>query len=217
MNEDKIEVAEAAQNKNEANTVSTKNVAGSDEIGKLALALSKAQGEFDIASKDSDNTFYKSKYANIDEVLGAIRPHLAKNELALMQFSTGDIKEICITTRLIHSSGQWIESEISSPPVQKMDIQGQGKAITYLRRYSAVSMLAIAQEDDDGNSSVAEQDNLNITDKQIADIEKMLKNYPAIRRKLIEEYKQLALIPKDDFGTVIKRINKNSEYIDSQK
>ena len=42
-------------------------------ITELSAALSKAQGEMGSAKKGTDNTFYKSKYADLAEVIKAIK------------------------------------------------------------------------------------------------------------------------------------------------
>ncbi len=54
--------------------------------GALDEALAKAQGEIDIASKDSVNPAFRSKYANLTSVWEACRPALAKNSIALTQW-----------------------------------------------------------------------------------------------------------------------------------
>jgi hypothetical protein len=62
--------------------------------------------------------------------------------------------KIGVTTLLGHSSGQWIESTFHVEPA-RFDAQGAGSAVTYLRRYSLMSILGIAAEDDDGEGAVA--------------------------------------------------------------
>jgi hypothetical protein len=57
-----------------------------------------------------------------------------------------------VTTLLSHTSGQWMQSCVSSP-IGKADSQGVGSAITYLRRYSLAAVAGVAQEDDDGNAA----------------------------------------------------------------
>ena len=58
---------------------------------------------------------------------------------------------ICVTTTLLHSSGQWMRSKIKLP-LSKVDAQGVGAAVTYGRRYGLSAMVGIAQFDDDANS-----------------------------------------------------------------
>jgi len=54
---------------------------------------------------------------------------------------------------LIHSSGEWIKSEIRMP-IAKKDAHGIGAATTYGRRYLLSSMVGVAQADDDGNGAI---------------------------------------------------------------
>ena len=58
---------------------------------------------------------------------------------------------MCVTTLLMHSSGQWLRSKVKLP-LSKVDAQGVGAAITYGRRYGLSAIAGIAQFDDDANS-----------------------------------------------------------------
>lgn len=125
----------------------------SESISALATALAKAQGEMENASKNAANPHFKSKYADLSEVLNTIRPVLSKHGLAIVQMPSFAEGVAHVETMLMHSSGEWL-AEVASAPVSKQDAQGVGSAITYLRRYSAAAFAAIAQEDDDANASV---------------------------------------------------------------
>lgn len=126
----------------------------SGEIGKLALALSKAQGVMEGASKDRMNPAFKSKYADLASVWDACRAPLAANELSVVQLVTaGDDKHVSVETRLMHSSGESIAS-VCVVPVTQPTAQGVGSAITYARRYGLSAMVGVAPEDDDGNAAV---------------------------------------------------------------
>ena len=127
----------------------------SPTIGKLALALSKAQGELEGAAKDSENPFFKSKYADLESVWDACRDLLASNGLAVAQFpgTYSDLdKSMSLTTILTHASGEWINQEMSVP-VTKPDAQGAGSALTYMRRYALAAVVGVVQADDDGNAA----------------------------------------------------------------
>ena len=125
----------------------------SESIGNLALALSKAQGELSGAKKDSDNPFFKSKYADLHQCIEAAREPLAKNELAVIQTTRDSDKGVTIITTLAHSSGEWIRGELTMKP-KKDDDQSRGSSITYGRRYTQAAIIGLAQKDDDGNESV---------------------------------------------------------------
>ena len=45
----------------------------SEQINELAAALAKAQGQMQSAKKDAENPFFKSKYADMDSVVSAIK------------------------------------------------------------------------------------------------------------------------------------------------
>ncbi len=124
----------------------------SDSIGELAKALAIAQGEMEHASKDKINPHFRSKYADLGSVWDAIREPLTKNGLSVIQLpSMTDDGKICISTMLLHSSGQFVEASYALPPT-KADPQGFGSAITYMKRY-ALTGMGVAPEDDDGNQA----------------------------------------------------------------
>ena len=127
----------------------------SDSITNLAKALSEVQAELHPAIKDSDNPFFKSKYADLESVWDSCRALLSKNGLSVTQFPgmyCGIDKSMSLTTILMHSSGEYIEHEMSLP-VNKTDPQGAGSALTYMRRYSLAAVVGIVQADDDANLS----------------------------------------------------------------
>ena len=128
----------------------------SPAIGEIASALSQAQGEFTNPKKDRANPFFKSNYATLDALIDCTRKILTKNGLAVVQTLHNE-RGLELSTRLIHSSGQWIESSV--PLMAAKDgPQKLGSEITYLRRYSYAAMLSIcADEDDDGNQAQAQQ------------------------------------------------------------
>lgn len=128
----------------------------SESIAELSKALVKAQSEVENASKSSINPHFKSKYADLAEVLNTVRPVFTLNNLAFVQMPSFDSGVASVETLLTHSSGEWI-SNIASAPVTKQDAQGVGSAITYLRRYSLAAFAGIAQEDDDANASVGKK------------------------------------------------------------
>ena len=124
----------------------------SENIANLALALSKAQLELSNPKKTSANPFFKSKYADLSEVINVSKTILAEHGLSVMQFlSYTDM--VHVETMMLHSTGEWI-SETLSLPIMKHDAQSIGSTCTYARRYSWAAICGLAQEDDDANASV---------------------------------------------------------------
>lgn len=127
----------------------------SESLKELATALAKAQAEIENAHKTSNNPHFKSKYADLAEVINTVRPVFSAHGLSVTQMPSFEAGIASVETLLLHASGEWISS-VSSAPVSKQDAQGVGSAITYLRRYSLAAIAGVAQEDDDGNAAVAQ-------------------------------------------------------------
>lgn len=120
---------------------------------KLAEALAKAQGAFATASKDKTNPHFGSKYADLASIMEACRGPLSENGLSFVQVLNNDDRGVLVVTRLMHVSGESIESPCWLPVAQKTP-QGYGSAITYARRYGFATLIGIAaEEDDDGNAA----------------------------------------------------------------
>jgi hypothetical protein len=122
---------------------------------KLNAALVAAIAELRNVQKDKTNPHFKSKFASLDAIIDATRPVLAKNGLAIVQLPEydSDSHTAGVVTRVIHSSGECIESKLLLP-VKSNDPMACGSAISYSRRYSISAVLMIcADEDDDGVSA----------------------------------------------------------------
>jgi len=114
----------------------------SESTVKIGKALVAALGELSNPANTATNPFFKSKYAPLPDILNHVRPVLSKHGLCVLQ-------DAGVTTRIVHESGEWIESDRLTLTPQKDDPQGEGGAITYARRYSLSAMLGISSEDDD--------------------------------------------------------------------
>jgi len=123
----------------------------SEKINELLSSLVKAQALMGGAVKDSKNPFFKSSYADLGSVIKAIKEPFAKFGLGYVQFPIGEGGVIGVKTRIVHESGQWMESEFTMP-LSKVDPQALGSAITYFRRYSLQAMVGIPSVDDDAQS-----------------------------------------------------------------
>jgi len=134
----------------------------SADVGDLMIALAKAQGEYESATKDSNNPYYNSKYADLATIIAAVRPSLSKNGIAFIHTVTADLeRQTAGATAYLFHGNQYISASCELPAVGKskdgkdrFDAQTIGAAQTYARRYSGAPLLGIAQEDDDGNSIV---------------------------------------------------------------
>lgn len=127
----------------------------SDSIKELATALCKAQSEIKPAEMNSINPFLKNKYADLGSVIKAVAPALKANNLSYSQLVTGDDGKIGVTTILMHTSGEWIQSTMMMRLASDKGLsmaQSAGAIISYLRRYSLSALLGVyADEENDSN------------------------------------------------------------------
>lgn len=122
----------------------------SESIANLSKALVSFHSKVQAVKKDATNPFFKSKYATLDNFIETVNKPLEESELSYSQFPDGVNG---LTTILMHSSGEWIESRYEMTPA-KNDPQGLGSAITYMRRYALGAILGLAtEEDDDANTA----------------------------------------------------------------
>lgn len=153
----------------------------SESLKELASALAKAQAEIEGASADKTNPHFRSKYADLGNVVDAIKPAITRHGLSFVQVSHNADSSACIETIILHASGEWLSCGCVCVPVSKHDAQGYGSALTYARRYSLASAFGVAPEDDDGNAAAKnappkrdqpkyEPSFMPLSDQQVAEI-----------------------------------------------
>ena len=149
----------------------------SDKTDQIYPALIESQKEMGKLVKDAENPFFKSSYASLENVLDVIKPVFLAHGIAVVQGSGASGTGINVITRLIHDSGQWMETDFPVP-LSKQDAQAAGSASSYGRRYGLKAMASLAEADDDG-SAASEQDPRHdrsgdsmkeITDSQLKEI-----------------------------------------------
>ena len=105
------------------------------------------QGAIDGVKKDSVNPFFNSKYFDINKIIRVLKPELQERGLLLIQ----PIENNSVVSRIIDvESGESVESSIMLS--ENVDAQKRGSEVSYYRRYTLQSLLALSAEDDDGAS-----------------------------------------------------------------
>ncbi len=192
----------------------------SELINEIAGALADAQAQMSSASKNCTNPHFKSKYADINDFLLAVRPFLAKQGIAISQMP--DLKEgaIVLETMLIHkTSGQWLKSTLPiNCKAGGNEMQALGSCLTYLRRFCLSAITGIASDedmDDDANGAGSYQANAQsrtvqppkalemkmINDFQIGVLTKELENCSqAFKDKLANVMKEHELVSYKQFN-----------------
>jgi hypothetical protein len=105
------------------------------------------QKQIGTLGKNAKNPFFKSAYLDLTTLIEHVTPLLNEQGLVLLQPLSGDT----VTSAIMDSeTGEVIvSSSLTLPSIS--DPQKMGSCVTYFRRYTLKSLLAIAEVDDDGN------------------------------------------------------------------
>lgn len=203
----------------------------SESTNEIAAALSKAQGEFPRINVNQENPFFKSGFADLNNIVRSMRPAMSKNNLCLTQ-QTKILPDgaTILVTRLRHSSGQWIESRVRILP-PKNDMQSYASTLSYMKRHSIMALLNLTIDSDyaDDDAEVAmvtqrdtfakgvavnrkydprEQSSEVISRDQLDELEYELSAYPDITEMVLDGLKIQALadMPKSKYMVSIERV-----------
>lgn len=153
----------------------------SSETDKIIPAFINMQSKLVFAQKTTVNTFFKSKYADLTEVMAVLKQPLVENKLGIMQFpvvqefvdvpmKTKEFRKIGNYDKLVWT-GKYDLVKVREILVVTLlvhesgqyvktwylgtpsdnDEQSRGITITYSRRYALMALFGIAPEDEDGN------------------------------------------------------------------
>jgi len=127
----------------------------SDTIDNVVTALVTAKKSFKPLKLDGFNPHFKNAFSTLQGINEATQEALTSNGLVISQSVQNSDAGVYVSTRLMHSSGQWIDSGPAFFPVSRADAQGFGSAITYGRRYQLAAFLALAAETDDDGAAAS--------------------------------------------------------------
>ena len=192
----------------------------SETIKNIAMAMCKVQSNIKGMTPDAKNPFFKSNYITLDGILEYVRPLLVEEGIWLLQEATGDGEYIEVKTRLIHNTGEFLETDVLRMKPLKNDAQQMGSCITYAKRYQLASLLGISSEvDDDGNKATygATKPNTgnstNLTEKQLNRMY-AIANEKGLNKEKVDLVikKDLKKLPnqmsKQEYDNIVARIEK---------
>lgn len=129
----------------------------SEGFAKVLAAMAKANAITEHATKNKKNSHFKNEYADLSEVIDCIKSAYSQQGLAVIQTPTYEGGQVKVYCTVVSQDGEFVTFAPSEAPASKLDSQGVGSAITYLRRYSASAMAFITQDDDDGKDASLQQ------------------------------------------------------------
>jgi len=121
----------------------------SEKLENITKSIIDFQKECPILIKDKQTKHYN--YCSLDNLINTLKPILSKHGIIVVQSVGDNGNRICITTRLQHVSGEYLEDwfTLDSTNMQNVNnTQAMGASITYGKRYGISAMLNIATDDD---------------------------------------------------------------------
>jgi len=128
---------------------------GSDmtEHKNIYMALCAAQAGMGKVVKGAINPAFKSKYADLADVVSVAIPALTEQGIAMFHMMVRDEQGAVMRTMLVHGASETSVSCDVPLIINKQDMQGMKSATTYAKRIGLESLTGIAPEDDDGNAA----------------------------------------------------------------
>jgi hypothetical protein len=109
--------------------------------------LLEFQKRIQSIKKDGKNPHFKNTYATLPQILSEVKPILSDLGLTLLQpIEKGEVVSVIY-------DGETLVTSSSLKIPENLNPQQIGSAITYFRRYTLSSLLALEIEDDDGNAA----------------------------------------------------------------
>lgn len=124
-----------------------RDIEWSEDRDQLLAAVVKMQATLRPPRKGSVNNHRGYRYADLADIWEACREPLAEADLALLQVTGWGPRGLELVTTLAHTSGQWVRCRM--PVLSVADPQAMGSALTYARKYSLMTIVGLAPDDDD--------------------------------------------------------------------
>lgn len=128
-----------------------------------------------VINKDAEVDFQSAKgrtrykHATLAHVLDVIEPCLTRFGFSVAWLPSTTPAGVSVTCRLTHAAGHSVETTLASKTDDsggKNAIQGIGSSITYLQRYSVLSLLGIATADMPDADEAKEEDPNHVDSKK---------------------------------------------------
>lgn len=147
----------------------------------IHVALAAAQTAMGPVVKGSENPHFRSKYADLSEVVAAVQGPLNANGICFWhKLVPGETRDLMRTVLTHGETDTSIECDVPLI-IAKTDMQGFKSATTYAKRIGLESVTGVAPEDDDGNaaakaapkypSSAQMKRDLEALDRELAEVD----------------------------------------------
>jgi hypothetical protein len=132
----------------------------SESTKEISKALLKFQENLDVVGKGTKA--YNYRYATLGTIWNSIKGLLKDSGVCVTQDAFSNDQGVQVTTRIMHSSGEWMEYGPLLIPMSKRDAHSTGSAISYARRYQLTAALGVITDDDDDGQAAQKKPKFNI-------------------------------------------------------
>ena len=168
-------------------------------------ALVKALAELhNVSANKTVKANFTAKYVSLDVLLDAIKPILAKHDLALFQHIASDDGKVGVVTQFIHADGTVFEAGRLMLKADGLNPQQVGSLVTYSRRITASTAAGISVDtDDDGAAASRPTGSARPWSAFIpADLTDKAKAY-VVGKNWLKETQALADLPPEHVATIL--------------
>jgi hypothetical protein len=170
-------------------------------------ALVKALAELhNVSANKTVKANFTAKYISLDVLLDAIKPILAKHDLALFQQIVSDDGKVGVLTQFIHADGTVFEAGRLLLKAELLNPQQVGSLVTYSRRITASTAAGISVDTDDDGAAASRQTRSTPSRPWTAfipaDLTEKAKAY-VIGKSWLKEGQQLIDLPSEHVATIL--------------
>lgn len=133
----------------------------SEKKEEIFKALNEFRNKLKQPVKNATNPFFKKKYVPLENVVEVIDKAIEGTGLSYLQEATSEENTVSVSTSIFHESGEYILLDKLTLPVERVDAQKIGSAITYAKRYSLSAAFGITSDEDDDGQAAADIPNQN--------------------------------------------------------
>lgn len=124
------------------------------ETTTIEQKLLDFQKKVSVIKKDAKNPHFKNTYASLTQILSEVKPILSECGLILLQpIKDGNVCTLIVDSDLPASKQLGNAYDAMIPLPAGLNPQQLGSAITYFRRYTLASLLALEIDDDDAQEA----------------------------------------------------------------
>ncbi len=168
---------------------------------ELSEALFSLFASIEPLIKNSENPYFKAKYADLGAVLNIIKGKVKDHGFFLYQTVEKIEGESALVTFLVWTkTGEEIRTTYPVVAI-KTDPQAYGSAVTYARRYALQNLFGLNAEDDDAEKACGKEKKL-LTKKELSELIFSAESIEKLKSLWTQNMASINRLKQDDLNEV---------------